>query len=90
MRAYLIRRLLLIIPTLWILTTLVFLSVRFIPGDTVDAMVGELDAQGVEVDRAAIERMLGLDVPAWVQYGRWIGVLPTPRIASSKIHSNGS
>ena len=60
MRAYLIRRLLLIIPTLWILTTLVFLSVRFIPGDTVDAMVGELDAQGVEVDRAAIERMLGL------------------------------
>ena len=38
MRAYLIRRLLLIVPTLWILTTLVFLSVRFLPGDTVDAI----------------------------------------------------
>ena len=89
MRAYLIRRLLLIIPTLWILTTLVFLSVRFIPGDTVDAMVGELDAQGVEVDRAAIERMLGLDVPAWVQYGRWIGVLPTPHWITGESEFNG-
>ncbi|MDE0026166.1 MAG: ABC transporter permease [Spirochaetaceae bacterium] len=89
MRAYLIRRLLLIIPTLWILTTLVFLSVRFIPGDTVDAMVGELDTQGVEVDRAAIERMLGLDVPAWVQYGRWIGVLPTPDWITGESEFNG-
>ncbi len=26
-----------------------------------------------EVDREALERMLGLDVPAYVQYGRWIG-----------------
>ena len=33
MRAYLIRRLLLTIPTLIILSMLVFLSVRFIPGD---------------------------------------------------------
>ena len=89
MRAYLIRRLLLIIPTLWILTTLVFLSVRFIPGDTVDVMVGELEAQGVEVDRAAIERMLGLDVPAWVQYGRWIGVLPTPHWITGESEFNG-
>ncbi len=89
MRAYLIRRLLLIIPTLWILTTLVFLSVRFIPGDTVDAMVGELDTLGVEVDRAAIERMLGLDVPAWVQYGRWIGVLPTPDWITGESEFNG-
>ena len=89
MRAYLIRQLLLIIPTLWILTTLVFLSVRFIPGDTVDAMVGGLDYQGVEVDRAAIERMLGLDVPAWVQYGRWIGVLPTPHWITGESEFNG-
>ena len=33
MRAYIIRRLLLIIPTLWIVSILVFLSVRLIPGD---------------------------------------------------------
>ena len=74
MRAYIIRRLLLIIPTLWILTIIVFLMVRFIPGDVIDIMVDkmELDAGGI-VDREAIERLLGLDVPVYVQYGRWVG-----------------
>ena len=79
MRAYLIRRLLLIIPTLFILTIIVFLAVRFIPGDIVDAMVASMESwQGVVIDREVLERMLGLDVPVHVQYGRWIGVLPTP------------
>ena len=41
MRAYIIRRLLLIIPTLFILSILVFLSVRFIPGDVIDVMVAK-------------------------------------------------
>ena len=73
MRAYIIRRLLLIIPTLWILTIIVFLMVRF-PGDVIDIMVDkmELDAGG-DVDREAIERLLGLDLPVYVQYGRWVG-----------------
>ena len=81
MRAYIIRRLLLIIPTLFILTIIVFLAVRFIPGDIVDTMVAEMEAwnaMGAAIDREALERMLGLDVPVHVQYGRWIGVLPTP------------
>ena len=38
MRAYTIRRLLLIVPTLFVLTILVFLSVRFLPGDVIAAM----------------------------------------------------
>ena len=78
MTAYIIRRLLLIIPTLFILTILVFLSVRFIPGDIIDLMEDQLDELNIEIDREAVERMLGLDVPVHVQYGRWIGVLPTP------------
>ena len=89
MRAYIIRRLLLIIPTLFILSILVFLTVRFIPGDTIDAMVGELEFMGVEVDREALERLLGLDVPAYVQYGRWTGVLPTPDGVTGESHFNG-
>ena len=72
MRAYLIRRLLLVIPTLFILSILVFLSVRFIPGDVIDAMQGRLEGLG-QVDRAALEQMLGLDQPVYVQYGRWLG-----------------
>ena len=76
MRAYLIRRLLLTIPTLLILTIIVFLAVRFLPGDVVDAMVAEMEswsATGGVVDGEALERMLGLDVPVHVQYGRWMG-----------------
>ena len=44
MRAYIIRRLLLIIPTLLLLSIIVFLLVRFIPGDAVDMMVAKMVA----------------------------------------------
>ena len=76
----------LIIPTLFILTILVFLSVRFLPGDIIDKMM--VDA-GEKLDRAAMERMLGLDVPVYVQYGRWIGVLPTPDWVTGESHFKG-
>ncbi len=71
--AYVIRRLLLIIPTLFILSILVFLAVRFIPGDMIDVMAGRMQYTVAGVDRAALERKLGLDVPMPVQYGRWLG-----------------
>ena len=90
MRAYLIRRLLLIIPTLFILSVLVFLSVRFIPGDVIDAMVARMEQSGgAFIDREALERMLGLDQPVYVQYGRWIGVLPTPHWITGEFHFKG-
>ena len=73
MRAYIIRRLLLIIPALFILSVLVFLSVRFIPGDAIDFIVGRMGLEAGYIDREALEHMLGLDVPVYVQYGRWIG-----------------
>ena len=73
MRAYIIRRLLLIIPTLLVLSILVFLSVRFIPGDVIDIMSHRTGYADASFDREALERMLGLDVPVYVQYGRWIG-----------------
>ena len=72
MRAYIIRRLLLLIPTLFIVTILTFLSVRFIPGDAIDAMTAQLESLGLVVDREALEHKLGLDVPFYVQYGRWM------------------
>ena len=90
MRAYIIRRLLLIIPTLFMLSILVFLSVRFIPGDVVDVIQGRMEyTVGVSLDRAAVERRLGLDVPVHVQYGRWIGVLPTPDWVTGESHFKG-
>ena len=76
MSAYIIRRLLLLIPTLFIVTILTFLSVRFIPGDAIDAVAAELEYLGLVVDRKALEHKLGLDVPFYVQYGRWMaGIL---------------
>ena len=89
MRAYIIRRLLLIIPTLLILTIIVFLSVRFIPGDIINVMSKRLMYVGLTVDREALEVMLGLDVPVYVQYGRWIGVLPTPDWVTGESHFKG-
>ena len=91
MRAYIIRRLLLIIPTLFILSILVFLSVRFIPGDAIDAMLGKNEFIGAGVDREALERMLGLDVPGYVQYGRWMGdILRHGTLGRSLIGNRGT
>ncbi|NVM27149.1 MAG: ABC transporter permease [Desulfobacterales bacterium] len=74
MRAYIIRRLLILIPTLLLLTFLIFIIVSLVPGDIIDAM--QARASEIELDRAAIEHALGLDAPIFVQYGRWMGVVP--------------
>ena len=91
MRAYVIRRILLIIPSLFLLSIIVFLALRFIPGDVIDAKAAQFEEQGFfdEADRELLERMLGLDVPIHVQYGRWIGVLPTPDWITGEPHFNG-
>ena len=75
MRAYAIRRLLLGIPTLFIVTVLVFLSVRLIPGDVIDLMVDEMATEsgmGSELTVEYLRHALGLDLPIHVQYGKWI------------------
>jgi peptide/nickel transport system permease protein len=52
---------------------LVFLLVRFLPGDTIDLIQSQMSAGGGDaVDRKSIEKALGLDVPVYVQYSRWI------------------
>ena len=75
MRTYIIRRLLLVVPTLFLVTIIVFLVVRMIPGDVIDAMMADmvnLSPIGDEL-REIIEQRLGLDLPVHVQYARWIG-----------------
>ena len=70
MRNYVIRRVILIVPTLFIVSVLVFLSVRFIPGDVIDIMLSRTREQFS--NREALERHLGLDQPLVVQYGKWV------------------
>ena len=74
MRTYVIRTILLIIPTVLIVSIIVFLSVRLIPGDVIDAMMALMPPEaGMVLDREAIEHALGLDAPIHIQYGRWMG-----------------
>jgi peptide/nickel transport system permease protein len=79
MGAYFVRRVLLIIPTLLLVTIIVFLSVRFIPGNIVELMVAdkfrETDVPREEALKI-VKGILGLDAPAWKQYLRWVGVWP--------------
>ena len=72
MRAYIIRRLVLVLPTLLILSTIVFLTVRFIPGDAIDAMVSSSDYLALDLDRETLIKQLGLDVPMHIQYAKWM------------------
>jgi peptide/nickel transport system permease protein len=77
MRAYAIRRILLIIPTMFLVTVILFVLFRMIPGNVVEMMVMEQSweqEEGTEreLNAEAIRQMLGLDVPFHVQYARWI------------------
>jgi peptide/nickel transport system permease protein len=79
MRAYIIRRIFLIIPTLLIITMLVFLLVRFIPGDVIDMMLAQMSEQsgmGAELTADYLRHAMGLDQPMHTQYARWMGFIP--------------
>ncbi|MCH2337825.1 MAG: ABC transporter permease [Pseudomonadales bacterium] len=82
MRAYLGRRLLALIPTLFFASLIVFISMRLIPGDVIDLMLAQNDIVTGQ-DRAKIEAALGLDQPVYVQYFRWIGDALTGDLGSS-------
>ena len=70
MRRYVVRRILLIIPTLLLVTLIVFTAIRLIPGDVVTLMVEDyFYADTMEEMR---ER-LGLDKPVHEQYLSWLG-----------------
>jgi len=65
------------VPNLFIVTIIVFLLVRMVPGDVIDSMMADAGGQFVGAtnieSREALEKALGLDVPVYVQYSRWIG-----------------
>jgi len=77
MRNYVIRRVFLMIPTLFLITVVVFLMVRLIPGDAVQQLALQMGARstGEQVDVEAIREMLGMDLPMHVQYGQWMWAL---------------
>ena len=66
---FLIRRLLLAIPVLFGVATLVFSLIHLVPGDPVQALLGE---SASPADMAELRGRLGLDRPLLVQYGSYL------------------
>ena len=73
MHRYIAKRLVQILPTILVMSLLVFFLHRFIPGDILSMLEGEL---GADYDRAKVEALLGLDDPAPLAYVKWLwGIL---------------
>jgi len=72
MRTYILRRLLALVPTLFIASVIVFVTVRLIPGDVIDLMLSQNDLTASSRTREQLIAALGLDKPMWEQYLHWI------------------
>ena len=89
MGAYASRRLLWADVTIILTSMVVFLLLRFIPGNVLDIIQENLAANGGgPIDRAAISKLLGLNVPVYVQYARWVtGIVLHGNLGSSLMNS---
>ena len=73
-----IRRILAIFPVLFVLATVVFLAMRWIPGSPSTALAAGGSSQSADeiaASEARVNAALGLDEPLWKQYGAFLGDL---------------
>ncbi|HQU66705.1 MAG TPA: ABC transporter permease [Albidovulum sp.] len=73
---YIIKRILTMIPTLFLTSILVFTIIELPPGDYFESYVAELKALGEDADLAEIDLLrekYGFDQPQYVRYARWVG-----------------
>ena len=80
MRAYVLRRLLVAVPSLLIASLIVFTLPRLIPGDVVQLMLEE-KAYGKDLED--LRAKLGLNRPIHVQYFEWLGAIARGRFGES-------
>lgn len=80
MRTYILRRLLVAIPSLLIASFIVFTLPRLIPGDVVQLMLEE-KAYGKDLED--LRAKLGLDRPVYVQYFDWLGAIARGNLGES-------
>jgi len=75
MLTFIVRRLLLAILTIWVISVLSFAIIQLPPGDFVTAYIAQLSASGASVSEAeavALRALYGLGQPFYVQYAKWI------------------
>jgi peptide/nickel transport system permease protein len=83
MRRLVLRRLLLLIPMVWLVATLAFVVVAAAPGTYADT----LDHPGLTVEqRGALRERYGLDQPIHRQYLRWLGSVATGDLGTSFVY----
>jgi len=79
MIAYIVKRILGLIPTFIIISMITFIIIQLPPGDFVTTAQAEIAASGGGMDASAVEAMrirYGLDQPIPVQYWRWVSGFP--------------
>ena len=75
MRSYICKRLLMFIPTIIIISFLIFFIIQLPPGDYVTSYVAALSAEGETFTAEQIQDLreqFGLDDPWFVQYFNWV------------------
>lgn len=82
MGQFLIRRLVLLPVVMLLASTAVFMIVRLIPGDPVDVILQEATLLRKD-DEEALREQLGLNDPAAVAYGKWLGDLAQGNLGES-------
>ena len=75
MHAYILRRLIALVPTLFFASIIVFAIVRMVPGDVIDMMMSQNDIAANSLGRDELIHTLGFDRPMWEQYFRWTGAI---------------
>jgi peptide/nickel transport system permease protein len=78
MLAYLVRRLMLAVLTMWAVSVLSFIIIQLPPGDYITTYIAQMSASGSFVsaqEAEALRQQYGLDKPLYVQYLRWMALM---------------
>ncbi|MGQ9623123.1 MAG: ABC transporter permease [Candidatus Caldatribacteriaceae bacterium] len=78
MKRYILRRILMSIPVLWVISVIVFVVIQLPPGDYMSAVQAQMQSLGGLTEEEAakvaeqLRRVYGLDKPLYVQYFVWV------------------
>jgi peptide/nickel transport system permease protein len=93
MGRYLIQRLLLMLPTLFLISVVTFIIIQLPPGDFLTTLISDLEASGERADLQKVEflrQQFGLDQPLWKQYWMWVSDIIGERLLLTFVVSFGS
>jgi peptide/nickel transport system permease protein len=80
MLSFIVRRVVYMIPTVFLISVVAFLIIALPPGDYLTTLVAQMRAQGIEMDQGqllALQQRYGLGEPIYVQYFKWISAILT-------------